>query len=116
MTVVLTWTDTNSAEDGYGLYRSLSPMDPAALPAPLVTLGANTTQYQDVTAVAGTTYYYRVAGYAGALVEVGAEVVIAASSGGRTKLALSFDVLAQDWLTNLTLSGDAQTGSDVLLI
>lgn len=32
MTVRLTWVDNNADETGHQIYRSTSPMDPAALP------------------------------------------------------------------------------------
>jgi len=40
MSILIRWTDTNSIEDGHRIYRSSSPMDPEALPAPLAEVAA----------------------------------------------------------------------------
>lgn len=59
-TVRLTWNDNNSAssqEDGFRIYRSLTPIDPNALPAPLVELGADAVLYDDTSAPLGQVYY-----------------------------------------------------------
>ena len=78
MAVRLTWQDNNASEDGHKVYRSTSTMDPEALPAALDTLAADVTEYVDNTAVAGTTYYYRVSAYKGAVEAVSDEVSILA--------------------------------------
>lgn len=62
-TVFLTWKENNTDEDGHRVYRSLTPIDPEAPPAPLASLGPNVTNYQDSTALEGVTYYYRVSAY-----------------------------------------------------
>lgn len=75
-TVRLNWTDPNAAESGHRVYRATSPMNPAALPSPLTTLAANITTYDDTTASASTTYYYRISAYAGTYEKVSTEVSI----------------------------------------
>lgn len=76
MPVRLTWEETNLNEDGHRIYRSTSPMDPESLPAALATVGANVTQYDDVTAADSTTYYYRVSAYIGSIEQVSDELEI----------------------------------------
>lgn len=63
-TVRLTWTDPNSGiaqEDEVRVYRATAPFDLESLPSPLATLVADTTTYDDATAVASTSYWYAVA-------------------------------------------------------
>lgn len=67
----LIWKEDNLGEDGHRVYRSSSPMDPQALPAPVVELGPDVTQYDDGGVVEGNTYYYRVS----AFLNTGAEKV-----------------------------------------
>ena len=76
----LVFEDKNQAEDGHRVYRSASPMDPQALPAPIATLGANVTSYDDGDVVPGNTYYYRVSAFLNTGEErVSDEVVIQAT-------------------------------------
>lgn len=72
--VSLSWTDTCGLEQGFRIYRSTSPMDASALPAPLATVGANVTAYVDSGLTPGQTYYYRVASYYASSSAVSAEV------------------------------------------
>lgn len=90
MTVRLYWTDKNLAEDGHRVYRSTSPMDPQALPAPLVSLGADVESYDDATAVNGTTYYYRVSAYVGSVEKVSDEFVITVGSNNLVEGKVEF--------------------------
>ena len=56
----LTWDDNNSGaaeEDGFKVYRSNAPIDLTALPAPIATLPANTTAYEDPAPILGDNYY-----------------------------------------------------------
>lgn len=73
--ISLTWTDVCSFEQGFRVYRSTTPMDAGALPAPLATLAANATSYVDAGLTPGQTYYYRVGCFYGASEVVGAELV-----------------------------------------
>ena len=63
--VKLTWTDTNDFEDGFKLYRSLTPFDKDNLPAVYETLPPNTEQYVDTEVDEDTTYYYMLSTYVG---------------------------------------------------
>jgi|GEM_PF-2740246 len=76
MTVRLTWVDNNVDETGHQIYRSTSPMDPAALPAPIATLAADVTTYDDTTAPADTNCYYRVAAVRNGELAVSSESMI----------------------------------------
>lgn len=117
MAILITWNDTNSIEHGHRIFRSTSPMDPEDLPEPLVEVGPDVTEYLDTTAEPEVTYFYRVAVFLNTLSQVGGEFQItAAPPGDPTKLMLSLDVLEQGLGNNLLLSGDAQSGSDLLLI
>lgn len=60
------------------MYRSVSPMDPAALPTPIGDVAADVREFTDSTAVVGTTYYYRVSAYKGSDEVVGDEITILA--------------------------------------
>ena len=73
--VSLTWTDVCTFGQGYRVYRSTTPMDAGALPAPLATLAANATSYVDPGLTPGQTYYYRVSCFCGISEVVGAELV-----------------------------------------
>jgi len=117
MAILLTWTDTNSVEEGYKIYRSLTPMNPASLPAPIATLGAGVTSYIDSTAAPNTTYYYRVAAFLGSLIQVGAEVQLTNGNAAQAaKFMLSVDEMDVGLDNNILLSGDAQSGTDLLLV
>lgn len=116
MGVLLTWNDNNEIEDGHRIYRSTSPMDPQNLPAPLAEVGPNVTEYLDRDVEPSTTYYYRVAAFLGGLELVGPEIEVTADvmTAPRAKLMLSVDELEVGLNNNLLLSGDAQTGGDLL--
>jgi len=115
MNVLIRWTDTNNIENGYRIYRSNSPIDPEALPTPLEEVGPNITDYVDKTVQPNTTYYYRVAAFLAEFQQVGAEIQV--TTGGpprRAKLMLNTDELETGLDHNLLLSGDAQSGGDLL--
>lgn len=116
MSVLLTWDDDNVVEEGHRIYRSTSQMDPQNLPAPLVEVGPNVREYVDQDVEPSTTYYYRVAAFLGGLQLVGPEVEVTtdAAPAPRAKLMLSLDELDEGLDNNLMLSGDAQTGGDLL--
>lgn len=117
MAVRLTWGDTNSIEEGHRVYRSTSPIDPHALPAPLATLPAGSTEYVDSTAAPSTTYYYRVSAFLLTHEQVATEVTVTTGAAvAKTKVMLSLDVLDRGLDNNLLLSGDAQSGGDLLII
>ncbi|WP_027855198.1 LamG-like jellyroll fold domain-containing protein [Marinobacterium litorale] len=71
----LNWTDPNSVEEGYKVYRSTSPIDPGGLPVPLVTLPPGSETFDDTSAAGGSTYYYRIVAFIGSEVKVSNEVV-----------------------------------------
>lgn len=61
MSVRLSWGSQNAAiAESVKVYRSATPMDPNALPAPLATLAGSAVTYDDDTIVRNTTAYYRV--------------------------------------------------------
>ncbi len=55
----LAWTDNSSDEDGFQIERSTDGVNFSAL----ATVAANVTSYSDSSAVAGTTYAYRIVAY-----------------------------------------------------
>jgi RHS repeat-associated protein len=57
--VALGWVDASGMEGGYEVQRSTDPLFPEAATTTWFTL-ADATAYDDLTAAAGTTYYYRV--------------------------------------------------------
>ena len=62
-TVHLGWTipsDGGSPITGYPIYRSTTPGGEGGVPLATVS-GVSTTNYDDVTAFGGVTYYYQVA-------------------------------------------------------
>ncbi|QSR34755.1 hypothetical protein CFI10_07055 [Marinobacterium iners] len=79
MAVELVWTDLNASEDGHRVYRSASPIQDDALPAPLAELGPDETGYVDTTAVVGEVYYYRVSAFKGAVESLSVEIQITAT-------------------------------------
>lgn len=81
MTVRLTWVDNNADETGHQIYRSLTPMDPAALPTPIATVAANITTYEDTDAPADTDCYYRVAAMRDGELAVSVESMINTGTG-----------------------------------
>jgi len=79
----LTWTDNNGPdfqEDGFKVYRDVAPMNPSALPAPIATLPADTTQWDDVSPLASA--YYRVSAFKGAVEAVSDEISMSSGGGG----------------------------------
>lgn len=66
MSIRLAWRNVNAAlADSIVIYRATAPIPADTLPAPLVTLAASATSYDDATAVRGTVYYYRIAAVKG---------------------------------------------------
>ncbi|WP_299231733.1 DUF1566 domain-containing protein [uncultured Halomonas sp.] len=61
----ISWTNNSTGHDGTRIYRATAPMDPQALPAPLATVAAGTTEHIDGEELADGTYYYRVQDYSG---------------------------------------------------
>jgi hypothetical protein len=60
MSITIRFDNYNSGlEEGVRVYRSETPIEDAALPAPLATLPPGSTSYVDDTSVRGTKYYYR---------------------------------------------------------
>lgn len=66
MSLKLTWKDRNVASDGTRIYRSLTPMDPNALPAPIGTVGPGVMEFVDETLEQNKVYYYRFESFKGA--------------------------------------------------
>lgn len=58
MKLTLTWKNLNVGPVSMTIYRGDAPLDPAALPAPLVTLTAGEETWIDPSVVRGNLYYY----------------------------------------------------------
>lgn len=58
MNLKLLWSDINTVAVTVKIYRSDTPIDPLALPAPVATLSAGEEDWTDPTAVRGRYYYY----------------------------------------------------------
>lgn len=58
MNLTLTWKNNNIVPITTQIYRGDAPLDPAALPEPLVTLTGGEETWVDTTAVRGRLYYY----------------------------------------------------------
>ena len=57
--IYIGWQEKNNDEDGFRIYRSLSPMDIDNMPSPLANLPPNSTSYKDEDVEEEETYYYR---------------------------------------------------------
>jgi N-acetylmuramoyl-L-alanine amidase len=95
--VALGWTDLASNESGFRLERRASPIAPWEN---LATTGANVSTYTDATAVAGTTYHYRVAAFnaAGSSPQFSNEVTV-----GPAPIAVAPIPRSGAWLSNISL-------------
>jgi hypothetical protein len=76
MPIKIDWSDPNSADD-YTIYRSVTPIADAALPASLAVVPGGTLTYTDNTAVRNQVYYYRVASRKGTEVALTPNKVLA---------------------------------------
>jgi hypothetical protein len=57
--IALTWTDNSNNEDGFDIYRGLSPTGMSFLD----TVGPDSTSYTDSTVSSQTTYHYKVCAF-----------------------------------------------------
>ena len=64
-------------------------MDPAALPAPIATLAADVTTYDDTTAPADTDCYYRVAAVRNGELAVSSESMISTGTAPATVIGVA---------------------------
>lgn len=75
------WDDPNWGEEGHYLYKSTTPIDPNALPAPYATVGVDVTEYFDGAVTPGTTYYYLVGAFtaSGTVIKLSPQIELVAS-------------------------------------
>lgn len=78
--ILLTWRDNSTTEEGQRVYRSSEPMDVNDLPPPLAELPPDVTTYTDADVIEGALYYYRVSAYMGEFQLVSSEVAIVAGN------------------------------------
>ncbi|WP_157825310.1 hypothetical protein [Pseudomonas fluvialis] len=78
MPVRLTWTN-NSVPDKNLIYRSDSPMSVGALPVALAEVAASASAFNDMSAIDGSTYYYRVQAVRGTDTAISDQVSILAT-------------------------------------
>lgn len=93
MKITLNWVNRNTGEDGTKVYRSLTTMNPASLPAPIVTLASGITTYDDTDVTRGATFFYRLGIFKGADFAISNEVSLSAlpSSGPGPQTLLAGD-------------------------
>lgn len=61
MNLTVSWSNYNGGtEDGVRIYRDVAPIPDTPLSAPIATLAAGATTYNDGTVTRGTKYYYRI--------------------------------------------------------
>lgn len=112
----VSWDDPNAIEDGHRVYRSTSPIDPANLPAPLVTIPAGTNFYVDEDVSPGVEYHYAVGVYLASVQQVSlVQPSIEAIAGvrvGKLQLNISSDAGFLDTNRNLAIG----PGPDLLLL
>lgn len=115
--VTLNWRDANLSEEEHRVYRAQAPIDVDALPEPLAVLPANTTTYTDTTAADNTTYHYAVSAKLKGVEALSMTVEVTTGTSQVTRLAVShFDELDAAIHDGVLLSGDAQTGSDIIIL
>lgn len=116
-TVFLYWTDNNLIEDGFKVYRSDTPIDEGSLPPPIVQLEPDTTEFVDNEAPDFTTVYYKVSAILADLEMFSNEVEVTTTGSQSVKLVKShFDETDREVHDGILLSGDAQSGEDLLII
>ena len=77
MVVRLTWTDNNGPEfpeDGHRIYRTITPIDLLALPAPLADLPPDTVTWDDTAPLPSA--YYTVSAYKGSVEKFSTEILV----------------------------------------
>lgn len=77
--VLLTWTDNSTTEEGQRVYRSDVSTAIADLGPPIAVLAPDVTQYADDGVVEGYVYYYRVSAFQGLYEVFSAELRVVAS-------------------------------------
>lgn len=106
MGVRLTWQDNSSTEDGFRIYRSTAPIDIVTPPNPLASVLADTTTYDDESAVDNEIYYYRVAAIRDGLVSFSEELMFTAAPPAGDPHWASVSLL---------LTGDGTDGSTAII-
>lgn len=114
--IILTWEDRNVGEDGHKIYRSTTPIDLEALPAPLATLPANASSYEDLNVLVGQTYYYIVSVFRGGEEKFSYPLTAAAFRNKFTQHNILWDeynsIISNPVVSVATLSNDINTGVD----
>ena len=81
----LTWTDTNTIEDGYNVYRSSAPMNTLTATQLanylIAELGPDVEQYDDETITSGENYYYIVAARKDGVISPALQIAVQANVG-----------------------------------
>ena len=127
----LTWTTPGggtSPVTSYAVYRSTTPGGEGAVPLTTVP-GANTSSYDDTTAVGGTTYYYEVAAVNSsgetrsteqsvtpiAPIAPAAPVLAAAAGNGHVQLTWPLPADGGSPLTGFTVARGTTTGGETTI-
>lgn len=109
--VTLSWEHAGVPPDQFNIYRSLSPMDPEALPSPLNNVAGGLREYVDATVTEGTTYYWRVGALLGAMEKISPELEFKAESSYVTD---SFDTDTSALYTKLGVNTTVSIGDGFL--
>lgn len=109
--VTLSWEHAGVPPDQFNIYRSLSPMDPEAMPLPLNNVAGGLREYVDATVTEGTTYYWRVGALLGTMEKISPELEFKAQPSDVTD---SFDTDTSSLYTKLGLNTTASIGDGFL--
>lgn len=109
--VTLNWEHAGATPDQFNIYRSLSPMDPEAMPLPLNNVAGGLREYVDATVTEGTTYYWRVGALLGTMEKISPELEFKAQPSDVTD---SFDTDTSSLYTELGLNTTASIGDGFL--
>lgn len=88
--IKLTWNPRVAAE-GQRIFRDTSPLDTAALPTALATLGAGVGEFLDVSAPAETQLYYAVETYVGSFKTYAFLSILTDADGGGAQTLVNED-------------------------
>lgn len=97
-TVRLSWTDNNTQEDGFRIYRSPTSFLPQDAPPEIAELPVDSVTYDDTTAVLDETYFYRVSAFRGLIETFSDEISVTVVAAPPGEQIVSFTTVGSgDW-------------------